>query len=235
MTATSTVPLPMESAVTSPRAVLYLAYARLLDFPGPALNEAVRTGEVGRELRALHEAADSPAPGPIDEDTADLEQQYIATFEVGAPESPAPLYETAYDYPDGEDRRSVLEELVRFYEYFDLDLGDRPVEQPDHITVELELMAVLAQMESLSTEQAASPSSFRLAQRDFLARHLVPFVEAIRRRPIPPGIYTNLLAGLSAVLETERQRLEAYSRSDESSFESGSRVENNGQSAAGAS
>lgn len=208
MSRTPAAPFPIESAVTSPHVLLYLAYARLLDFPTSELIESVRAGDVARELETLHEAANISTLKLVDDPDVDLEHQYIATFEVGAPESPAPLYETAYDHPDGEDRRSVLEELVRFYEYFDLDLGERPVEQPDHITVELEVMAVLAQMESSSIDQHASPTPFRLGQRDFLARHLRPFVEAVSRRPIPKGFYSGVLSGLGLLIEAEHRRLD---------------------------
>lgn len=213
MNRTRAVPLVIDSAGTSPAAVLYLAYARLLDFPAPELLDAIRAGEVARELRALHDAAGVPLPDLPDDCMDDLEQQYIGTFDVGAPESIAPLYETAYERPEGEDRRSVLEELVRFYEFFDLDLGKRPIEQPDHLTVELEFMAVLAQMES-SCAEADSSRPFILAQRDFLSRHLLPFVDAVTGRPVPAGVYAAALDGLRMFLEAENGRLQECCRAN---------------------
>lgn len=200
---------PTGVHATSPSAVLYLAYARLLDFPTFELMAAAGTEELEAELRTLHRAA-GRVPSPMLELRGeDLEQEYIATFEVGAPESPVPLYESAYDRPEGGDRRSILEELVRFYEFFDMDLGERPVEQPDHVTVELEFMAVLAQMESQTADRPGLLQPFQRAQRDFLARHLLPFAAAIRRRPIREGFYGAILAGLAAFMEAEYERLQA--------------------------
>lgn len=207
MTSTQTQQFPTGGDTANAVALLYLAYARLLGFPDQELTEAVHSGEVMEELQALHAACDVGSVRKIRYFNEDLEQQYIATFEVGSPESPAPLYESAYGGNDGEGRRSTLEELTRFYEFFDLDMGERPAEQPDHLTVELEFMAVLAQMESQAGAQPSSGTSFHLAQRDFLSRHLKPFVSAVRRRAVPPGFYANLLDGLSTFLESQHGRL----------------------------
>jgi DMSO reductase family type II enzyme chaperone len=207
MTSTQTQRFPTGDDAANAVALLYLAYARLLGFPDSELTEAVRSGEVMEELQTLHAASDVGSARKILYFKEDLEQQYIATFEVGSPESPAPLYESAYGGNDGEGRRSTLEELTRFYEFFDLDLGERPAEQPDHLTVELEFMAVLAQMESQARAQFSSGNQFQLAQRDFLSRHLKPFVSTIRRRAVPTGFYSSLLDSLSTFLESEHRRL----------------------------
>jgi DMSO reductase family type II enzyme chaperone len=192
-----------------PRALLYLAYARLLGFPDERLVESVARGEVAREAAELHTAADFLEPSaPLEPRGGEgLEPTYIATFEVGVPEPPVPLYESAYAADDKGARRALLEELVRFYEFFDLDLGESPSEAPDHVTVELEFLAGLAQLEHLATLQGADPTAFRLAQRDFLDRHLVGFLRRICSRPVPRGFYRAVLEALRGAVEADWARL----------------------------
>lgn len=204
----STSPFPVDIRAPSAVSQLYLAYSRLFDYPGDGLADAFASGDVASELATLHQAVGVGEPAVDVHDTARLEQSYISLFEIGTPESAAPLYESAYQRLEGEDRRSVLEDLVRFYEFFDLDLGERPSEQPDHLTVELEFMAVLAQMEAQSATPAGAARPFRLAQRDFLVKHLRPFVTAVGRRLTEQTVYAGLLTGLSTLLSSELRRLE---------------------------
>lgn len=193
----------------STRALLYLGYARLLGFPDESLVESVGRGQLAREVAELHEDAGLAEPDArLEWHGGDaLESTYIATFEVGVPEPPVPLYESAYATDDKSGRRSLLEELVRFYEFFDLDLGENPSEAPDHLTVELEFMAAVAQLEHLAGLQGADVTPFRLAQRDFLDRHLVGFLRQICSRPVPRGFYRAAFEALRAVAEQDRARL----------------------------
>lgn len=187
---------------------LYLSYARLLDFPTEALIEAVKSGDIGAELITLHRSLGLDEPSLECSDPWSIEHSYISLFEIGTPQSIAPLYESAYDDSDGTSRRVILEDLVRFYEFFSLDLGERPSEQPDHLSVELEFMAVLAQMEAESATVSDVAWPFRLAQRDFLDRHLRAFVNSIGRRVVGEPFYGDLLVGLMAFLNSEERRLE---------------------------
>lgn len=187
--------IPLGGAAPDPRAVLYLTYARLLGFPPEGLEAGVRDGTLAAEMAGLHRAAGLPgAPWAVRPRCGEgLEPAYIAAFEAGVPEPPVPLYESAYLAEDVASRRSLLEELVRFYEFFDLDLGERPNEAPDHVTVELEFLAAVAQLESLAVVRGADSAPFRRAQRDFLDRHLVRFLRQVSAGPVPAGFYLSLI------------------------------------------
>ncbi len=192
-----------------PRALLYLGYARLLGFPDAPLRDCIQSGDVAVEVAAVHRAARLAPPGNdlLRDVRGGLEPDYIAAFEVGVPEPPVPLYESAYQADDKASRLSVLEDLVRFYEFFDLDLGEAPSEAPDHLTVELEFMAALAQMEALAAGEGADRAPFRLAQRDFLDRHLLGFLRRICARALPDGFYAGALHALRRAVEQDRAAL----------------------------
>lgn len=192
----------------APRALLYLAYARLLGFPDAALVADVQSGAAGEEVADLHRAAGltPPVAASLACVGRGLEPTYIATFEVGVPEPPVPLYESAYAPDDKGSRRRLLEDLVRFYEFFDLDLGRAPTEAPDHLTVELEYMGALAQLEALAGAAGADRAPFRRAQRDFFDRHLLDFVERVCMRPLPEGFYRGAFRALKRAAREDRGR-----------------------------
>jgi DMSO reductase family type II enzyme chaperone len=64
-----------------------------------------------------------------------------------------------------------MEELVRFYGFFDLALSQQDRELPDHLSVELEFLHYLAFRESDAIERSADPSPYQRAQADFIERH----------------------------------------------------------------
>ncbi len=200
--------LPLGGARPEPRAVLYLSYARLLGFPAEGLERSVRDGTLAAEMAGLHRAAGLPgAPWAVRPGRGEgLEQAYIAAFDAGVPEPPVPLYESAYLAEDAARRRGLLEDLVRFYEFFDLDLGESPSEAPDHLAVELEFLAAVAQLESLADARGGDGAPFRRAQRDFLDRHLLGFVEQICRRTLPEGFYRGAFHALMRVSREDRGR-----------------------------
>ncbi len=207
-TARGTVPTGETGA--SPCALLYAAYARLLSFPSRELPAALADGSLEAELRELHERAGLGTPPHLHADAGvELEATYIATFEVGVPEPPVPLYESAYARSGRAARRALLEELVRFYEFFGFELGDTPDEAPDHLTVELEFVAALAQLERLAGERGAPTASFSRARRDMLQRHLLPFLEDVCRAPLPDGLYPRALHALRDAVRSDASRLAA--------------------------
>jgi DMSO reductase family type II enzyme chaperone len=105
----------------------------------------------------------------------ELEAEYINVFDITPP---CPLYESDYR-SDELSRRDVLEELLRYYEHFDIKLGDRGKDYPDHLVAELEFMAFLAQKEARVLELRRDPGPYRRAQRDFLDRHLNRWVHLL--------------------------------------------------------
>lgn len=202
--------VPTGESGPSPSALLYAAYARLLAFPSRELPAALADGSLEAELRELHQRAGHGASPRLRAGAqVELEATYIATFEVGVPEPPVPLYESAYARPDRAGRRALLEELVRFYEFFGLELGDAAEEAPDHLTVELEFVAALAQLERLAGERGAATAAFLRARRDMLQRHLLPFLEDVCRGPLPDGLYRPALHALHEVVRADAARLAA--------------------------
>ena len=205
--------LPPGAPEPEPRAVLYAAYARLLGFPPAGLAQAWADGTLWRELGSLHRAAGVPQPAPEPRptgpavDATALEAAYLATFEVGVPQPPVPLCESAYGTRGITAHRALLEELVRFYECFDLDLGSHLDELPDHLTVELEFLAAVAQMEAWARDRGADGAPFARARADFVERHLLPFVDAIRGRPLDWQPYRAVFASLRTALATDLARL----------------------------
>ena len=80
---------------------------------------------------------------------------------------------------------------------------------PDHLVVELEFMAALAEMEQLTVAAGDPAATYQLAQRDFLARHLHPLVAQVVERHVPTGWYAGVLRGLEALTREHHARLAA--------------------------
>jgi DMSO reductase family type II enzyme chaperone len=186
---------------------IYMVYARLFDFPTPQVAKAAQDGSIGSSLAGMHAQAGIPAPPPMrtNLEPAGLEQTFISTFDVGIPEPPAPLYESTYSSPGRS--RDVLEEILRFYEFFDVKPATEGRERPDHLTLELEFMAALVHMEWLARERGARPDAFLLAQRDFLLRHLLPLLNSLKSRTIPDPFYQGLIEGLFIFITAHLENL----------------------------
>jgi len=74
----------------------------------------------------------------------------------------------------------LMEDLVRFYEYFGLRI--QPGDHPDHLCAELEFMHYMAFKEAAALAHADPVADVRRAQRDFLDRHLCRWLPRIRSR-----------------------------------------------------
>jgi DMSO reductase family type II enzyme chaperone len=184
-----------DELAAAARSSLYRCLAAAFSFPTPELSEAFASGRFLEELMST--VAALPFPLPVDDglrsDPAlahdELEQEYIRLFEVGPGRPPCPLYEGFHR----GGRMKNLEELVRFYEHFGLraETGDLP----DHLCAELEFMHYLAFKEAAAWHTGADSRPYRLAQRDFLRRHLNRWLPRVRLRLEqlePPGPYLPL-------------------------------------------
>ena len=123
----------------------------------------VRAAERSLAWRRLAEAFRYPVRSQ-----AGAGADFHAAFEPAVSREAGSLHEAAYA---SEDRRSLFEELVRFYAHFGLARELR-AELPDHLTVELEFMHFLCWLEHGASARGADVAGLRRAQRDFLARHL---------------------------------------------------------------
>jgi DMSO reductase family type II enzyme chaperone len=78
-----------------------------------------------------------------------------------------------------------LADLAAFYRAFGMDLCATADERPDHLSVELEFLAVLAAQEASMLSRQVSPAGLpvcRDAQRKFLREHLGRWTPAFARR-----------------------------------------------------
>lgn len=100
---------------------------------------------------------------------------YNDAFDPSVNEAACSLREGAHGE---EDQSSLFEELMRFYEFFGLGRGEG-VEMPDHLSVELEFMHYLTHLEHQVLDQPDDLVSVRLAQHDFIERHVARLVNAV--------------------------------------------------------
>lgn len=195
-----------EERQAASRSCLYHALEQAFSFPEAPFHLSVQREDFLRELREID--SDLPYPLPLDEHPElgaegaalpyqDFQAEYIRLFDVGVGKPPCPLYGGVYL----GGRKKVMEETLRFYEYFGLQRSQPSSELPDHITVELEFMHFLTFKEVDALHSRRDRNSYLLAQRDFLERHLARWVPQARKslerhEPLP------FFAGLLALAET---------------------------------
>jgi DMSO reductase family type II enzyme chaperone len=204
-----------EEILAALRSRAYRLLCDSLEYPDDALCEAVRSGVLAETLREVFGAIEPTLAlrtdwGALRDAGADdeLAIEYTRLFEVGASGPPCPLYGGLY----GGARMKTMEEAVRFYHHFGLNLSEDPRELPDHLTTQLEFLHCLAFRETPALKEQGEPGPYRRAQRDFVARHPGRWVPRLRERiesqePAPFfGALTGLLAGF---LASEGERLGA--------------------------
>ncbi len=165
-----------------PTSWVYLLFGRCFSYPAVDFREALKDEAVGHAMKGALETLPFevsfkgiPSPRlPQDE----LEAEYINAFDLTPP---CPLYESDHR-SDELSRRDILEELLRYYEHFDIKLSDSGKDYPDHVVVELEFMAFLTQKEARALERGRDPDPYRRAQFDFLDRHLNRWVHLLDER-----------------------------------------------------
>lgn len=115
-------------------------------------------------------------------DAEALGDEYVSVFghQVGVD---CPLYETQYAGGGVFQQAQRIADIAGFYRAFGLDVGDEARERPDHISLELEFMHVLAYREAYARTHHG-PAELELlvdAQRAFLRDHLARWVPAFSR------------------------------------------------------
>jgi len=125
----------------------------------------------------------------------DYEASYIAVFDVGLPEPPVPLFESAHDktHPAQE----IALENTFFYEFLGLR-SDPNVAVPDYLVTQLEFLSALRYTaENTADEQTAG--ALARAETEFLERHLLNWLpkaaEKLQKAEAPGfGLLMTLLA-----------------------------------------
>jgi DMSO reductase family type II enzyme chaperone len=180
-----------EGAQAQARSRLYSLVGRAFAPPNDTLYEELTGGAWERQVaEALAVLPFSLSLAnlrlrPEELGSKDLQAEYVRLFEVGVMGGPpCSLFAGHHE----SDRLRVMEELVRFYGFFDLRLTQGRM--PDHLTVELEFMQFLAFRVAEALEQGDDRESWLRAQRDFLQRQLGRFLarlsEKVRvQKPLP--------------------------------------------------
>src|SRR5271169_6663344 len=131
------------------------------------------------------------------------ESTYIALFDVGIPEPPVPLFESAHDktHPAPE----IALENTFFYDVLGLR-SDQGQAVPDYLITQLEFLAALRYTSENASDDGTAVSLAR-AEAEFLERHFlnwIPIAKAKLERTGAPG-FPILMALLAQFLSQRDQ------------------------------
>jgi len=205
-----------EEICTATRSLLYQIFSKSFTVPGQEFYDSVKEGEFIDNIISLSEALPYPFPSAEvieglkhpGSDYQDFESEYIRLFDVGIMAPPCPLYEGVYGEHTG--RKKIMEELIRFYNHFDLSMSKENRELPDHITAELEFMHFLSFKEAQALNHNLDRQPYVRAQKDFLNRHLAKWVPKLWLRLKQVGgleFFEKLVLMLKEFVEADREYL----------------------------
>jgi DMSO reductase family type II enzyme chaperone len=106
------------------------------------------------------------------------ESAYIALFDVGIPEPPVPLFESAHDKT--RPAQEIALENTYFYEVLGLK-SDPGRAVPDYLVTQLEFLAALRYTCEHASEESTAVSLAR-AETEFLERHLLNWLPAAKAK-----------------------------------------------------
>ncbi|HET7209590.1 MAG TPA: molecular chaperone TorD family protein [Terriglobales bacterium] len=109
---------------------------------------------------------------------AQYESTYIALFDVGIPEPPVPLFESAHD--KSHPAQEIALENTYFYEVLGLK-SDPSRAVPDYLVTQLEFLAALRYTREHTSEESSAVSLAR-AETEFLERHLLNWLPAAKAK-----------------------------------------------------
>jgi len=135
----------------------------------------------------------------------EYESTYIALFDVGVPEPPVPLLESAHCRSVPAQQTAL--ENASFYEVLGLKV-DPARTAPDHLLTQLEFLSVARYLRE-NAENEGSRTNLAQLEKDFLQRHLLNWVPAAREKLARCSVpaFSTLLSLLLAFLRAEEQRL----------------------------
>lgn len=213
----SSPPLAAIDDAAAARSEMYGLLADAFEFPSREFHEQVLDG--GFRDRVESAVRQLPYQLAFDTDMAafadageyvDFQGEYMRLFDVGAVRPPCPLYGGEW----GGTRKRSMEEAVRFYRFFGMTMDQSAHELPDHITVELEFLQVLAFTEGMTRARGEDPASLLRAQCDFIDRHPGRWWPALQRKlpaESPSPFYACLAALTGAVLVADREYMHMQS------------------------
>ncbi|MFB6132830.1 MAG: molecular chaperone TorD family protein [Halanaeroarchaeum sp.] len=192
MATTESPPLAVDDPTAVARGTIYGTLAALFEEPDEEIYRALADGQLATELEVLLDRADLDVAIPAlatDDDYELLCARFNDVFEVGYPEPPVPLYESAHR-TDGE-WEDVNLDLARAYDYFGVSIDESVRDHHDHLQLELEFAGYLSRVAATGDEDGV-----RRARRDFLDRHLDPFVSAVATElddEVETGVYADIV------------------------------------------
>jgi DMSO reductase family type II enzyme chaperone len=137
------------------------------------------------------------------------ESAYISLFDVGIPEPPVPLFESAHD--KSHPAQEIALENTYFYEVLGLK-SDPSRAVPDYLVTQLELLAALRYTRE-NTSEAATALSLTRAETEFLERHLLNWIPTVKTKldrtgaPGFPALMTLLVQFLSHRHESSAMKI----------------------------
>lgn len=137
----------------------------------------------------------------------EYESTYIAVFDVGVPEPPVPLLESAHNKTQPAQQTAL--ESALFYEVLGLK-ADPGRAAPDHLLTQLEFLAAVRFVRENSPDGENRRSLTRL-EREFLERHLLDWLPAAQKKlaRLEPPLFPVLLTLLLAFLRQQHRGLTA--------------------------
>jgi DMSO reductase family type II enzyme chaperone len=175
------------------RGTVYGTLAGLFEEPDETIFEALDDGSMGADLALLveHSGLSVDVPTLVTRDDYELLcARFNDIFEIGNPEPPVALYESEYSGEETWDDINL--DLARAYDYFGVSVDESNREHHDHLQLELEFVGYLARLAATTDDD-----SVRMARRDFLDRHLEPFVQNMGMAiedEVETGIYDGLVS-----------------------------------------
>lgn len=171
----------------APREAIYRLCAAIYAYP---LAETQLALEEKRLQTALSEAFQALGGKPwpelgVSENLHQLEVGYMATFIHGHRGKPrVPLVASAYSQLiGGQTPGAFMLNVQAFYGHFGLTaaIDDEGIkDEPDHLVTMLEFCAFLCHLERQALVGGRDASAYRRAQRDFLARYLLPMLQMVK-------------------------------------------------------
>ncbi|MBQ63193.1 MAG: hypothetical protein CMQ19_14125 [Gammaproteobacteria bacterium] len=166
------------SQVAMHRSLAYGLFAQLYEYPDETLHQKLTSEGLLEQLEqsvlVVDESVQGAALWSLDlEDMvlSQLQSDFTRLFDVGAiGRPPCPLDGGAYA---GAARMKSMEECLRFYNHFGLQLNQEMKAMPDQLGTELEFLHFLSHQQVQLLEDQQSGQSYWQAECDFLDRELL--------------------------------------------------------------
>jgi DMSO reductase family type II enzyme chaperone len=189
---------------------LYRFFAFVFASPSPARFDTLAQAALKSSLAALWRQLRCTGDFP---DFAwfkiyeDYEATYIALFDVGIPEPPVPLFESAHDKTKPAQETAL--ENTWFYDALGLQWDSRCA-VPDYLISQLEFMAAV----HYTLEHAEDPGTSRSLgklETDFLGRHMLNWVPtaAAKVNSVSPSAFGPFMSLLLAFLQNRRNEVDS--------------------------